>query len=234
MGRHMDGLAAARHPRSCLARLVTSMASQSQAASRLAQRQRYFPCCRHGCGSLPANPLRLGAAASRRDKIAKLALLGHDHAFAELAGGVDDIADHPSRQYPLGVIGQQHDIRARHSAGWRSNQFLFRCLPGRRGQFPVRTSMCVEKCSGTQAHLRVVGRSGIANQPRFRSALLRPALPSICCPASSSPISPTKMQRCAQCGDVRADVAGAADMVSLRWTAITGAGAPAKIRTLSP
>src|SRR6266850_599181 len=84
-------------------------------------------------------------------------------------------------------------------------------------------SMCVEKCSDTKRTFRVVGRS----ESQTSTVSIR-----LCCdsasfnlvPASSSPISPPKMQRAPSAAMLRATLPAPPILVSLRWTAITGAG----------
>jgi len=84
--------------------------------------------------------------------------------------------------------------------------------------------MWVEKCSETKRTFRVVGRAG--SQISTLSILL-------CCessafrfaPAASSPIRPAKMQRAPRQAMLRATLPAPPILVSLRWTAMTGAGA---------
>ena len=94
-------------------------------------------------------------------------------------------------------------------------------------------SMWVEKCSDTKRTFRVVGRLG--SQTSTLSIRLSCASPAFSfAPASSSPISPTKMQRAPSEAILRATLPAPPISVSLRWTAMTGAGASGEIRDTSP
>src|SRR6185437_2511909 len=94
-------------------------------------------------------------------------------------------------------------------------------------------SICVEKCSETKRTFRVVGRAG--------SETNTVSIP-LCCdssafsfdPASSLPTRPTKMQRPPREAILRATLPAPPILVSLRWTAMTGAGASGEIRDTSP
>ena len=93
--------------------------------------------------------------------------------------------------------------------------------------------MWVEKCSETKRTLRVVGRA--------ESWTNRLSIPGSCAsvtasltPTSSSPIRPTKMQRAPSEAILRATLPAPPILVSLRWAAMTGAGASGEIRDTSP
>jgi hypothetical protein len=93
--------------------------------------------------------------------------------------------------------------------------------------------MWVEKCSETKRTFRVVGRAG--SQTKTLSMRFSPASCAFSLrPASSSPISPTKMQRAPSEAILRATLPAPPILVSLRCTAITGAGASGEIRDTSP
>ncbi len=94
-------------------------------------------------------------------------------------------------------------------------------------------SMCVEKCSDTKRTFRVVGR--VESQTSTLSIRLSCASAAFSlAPASSSPISPTKMQRAPREAMLRATLPAPPILVSARWTAMTGAGASGEIRDTSP
>ena len=94
-------------------------------------------------------------------------------------------------------------------------------------------SMWVEKCSETKRTFRVVGRAG--SQTSTLSIRLSCASAAFSfAPASSSPIRPTKMQRAPSEAMLRATLPAPPILVSLRWTAMTGAGASGEIRDTSP
>ena len=93
--------------------------------------------------------------------------------------------------------------------------------------------MWVEKCSETKRTLRVVGReesetsTASISFSRARSAFSF-------APASSSPTRPAKMQRAPRAAMLRATLPAPPTLVSLRWTAMTGAGASGEMRDTSP
>ncbi len=122
----MDGIALARHQRHA----VLALRHQDG----LAIRKLHRVLSRFGDALL-----RIRAASGRfRELLAvrreqrraaidrEIGALGiDDHALAELAGGIDDIADHARRQHALGVVGQQHDVGAGELRQNGVDQFLF-------------------------------------------------------------------------------------------------------------
>src|SRR6185437_11852580 len=81
--------------------------------------------------------------------------------------------------------------------------------------------------------LRVVGRAGSEiRMLSMRSS--RASATASCAAVSSSPISPTKMQAAPREAILRATLPAPPILVSLRWTAMTGAGASGEIRDTSP
>ena len=94
-------------------------------------------------------------------------------------------------------------------------------------------SMWVEKCSETKRTFRVVGRAGShTSTASIRSSCASAAFSFL--PESSSPIRPTKMQRAPREAILRATLPAPPILVSLRCTAMTGAGASGEIRDTSP
>ena len=94
-------------------------------------------------------------------------------------------------------------------------------------------SMWVEKCSETKRTFRVVGRDG-SETSTLSIRLSCASADFSAAPASSSPISPTKMQRAPSEAMLRATLPAPPILVSLRRTAMTGAGASGEIRETSP
>ncbi len=214
---------------------VTSMASQSAS-------------CIASCAASAMLSSRVGAAAGglgeflaigrqqRRAAIDReIGALGiDDDGLAEFSRGVDDVADHARRQHALGVVGQQHDIGARRAAaGWRRSASA-RCR--RRPAWPAPSPRAA--CGWRNARRRSAPCASSAapdrTPARFRSALSRESSAFSCAPASSSPIRPTKMQRAPSEAMLRATLPAPPILVSLRCTAMTGAGASGEIRDTSP
>ncbi len=110
----MDGLALTRHQ----GHAVLALRHQHSLAVRKLHRVlRGFGDTLFGIGTA-AGGLREFLAIGREQRRAainrEIGALGiDDHRLAELARGVDDVADHPCGQHALGIIGQQDDVRAR-------------------------------------------------------------------------------------------------------------------------
>ena len=117
----MDRLALARHQRHAV------LALRHQDSFAVRQLHRVLCGVGNALFGVGAAAGRLGKflAVGRQQRGAaidrEIGALGiDDHALAEFSRGIDDVADHPRGQHALGIVGQQHDVRARRAAaGWR-------------------------------------------------------------------------------------------------------------------
>ncbi|CEG07356.1 hypothetical protein BN961_00745 [Afipia felis] len=110
-----------------------------------------------------------GAVINREIQVLRI----DDGALAHLARGVDGLADHAMGEHALGVIGQQHDVRARQRFLDRGDQL--RLGLGRRGlrHFPVRTQHMRGVMLGDEAHLARGRPRRINDEMRLNGGILR-------------------------------------------------------------
>ena len=149
-----------------------------------------------------------------------------DHRLAELARLVDDGADDRRAQHALGIVGQHHCIRTRHRRSAGLDQRLLDVLPHRRGELPVGPQQMGGIVLGDEPHLAGGRARRIDQQMRLDrsdsdSANARASVR----PASSSPMTLTKMQRAPSAAMPRATLPAPPSSCSSRPTAITSVGA---------
>ena len=213
----MDRLAVARHQRHAV------LALRHQDGFAVRQLHRVL------CGVGDAL-FGIGAAAGRLGKLLavgrqqrgaaidrKVGALGiDDHALAEFFRGVDDVADHPRGQHALGIVGQQHDIRARRVAAGSRRSVSARSRRKPAAPLPSPRAACgwrnVRRRSAPCASSAATGR----RPARLSIRLSCESADFSAAPASSSPISPTKMQRAPSEAMLRATLPAPPILVSLR------------------
>ena len=191
---------------------VTRMASQS--ASCIASLRRVRNAL-FGVGAaagrfgkfLAVRRQQRGAAIDR-----EIGALGiDDHALAEFARGIDDVADHPRGQHALGIVGQQHDVRARQLRQDGVDQLLLDLAGRRLRHFPIRAQHVGGEMFGNEAHLSRRRPRRIGNQHALDSGFLRQRGFQRRAGIVLTD-QPDKNAARAERGDVARDVAGAADI----------------------
>ena len=212
MGRYVDDLAVARHQRHA----VLALRHQHSLAIRKLHRVLRgigdvlfgVGAAAGGFGEFPAIGRQQRRAAIDRE----IRALGIDyHALVKPARAVDDVSDHARRQHALGVVGQQHDIRARQKGQDGVDQLLLDLHRGRRGHFPVRAQHVGGEMLGDEAHLSRGRLLGITNQHAFDETFLRkPRLQFRAGLVLAD--HPDENTARAERGDVAGHVAGAADV----------------------
>ena len=179
MRRHMDRLAVARHQRHAVLALRHQ---HGLAIGKLHRVLRGGGDVRVGIGAA-AGRFREFLAIGRQQRRAaidrEIGALGiDDHALAEFARGVDDVADHPRGQHALGIVGQQHDIGARQQRQDGVDQLLLDI--GGRPAPPVPNPRAA--CGWRNARRRSAPFASSAapdrKPARFRSGFPAPARPS--------------------------------------------------------
>lgn len=138
--------------------------------------------------------------------------LGIDHhGLAELARGVDGVADHARGQHALGVVGQQHDVGARDLRQDRVDQFGFDVIGSRRRLLPIRAQHVRGKMLGDEAGFSRGRPRRIAHQHALDTGLLTQRR---CQPPARIVLADEADEdaACAERRDIARDVAGAADV----------------------
>ena len=159
-----------------------------------------------------ANSLRLGVSKRGAAINREIGALGiDDDALTEFSRGIDDVADHPRGQHALGIVGQQHDVRARELRQDGVYQLLLDFGGRRQRHFPVRTQHVGGEMFGNETHFSCRRPRGVGNQhtldssfPRQRGFQRRARIVLT--------DHPDKNAARAKRGDVARDVAGAADV----------------------
>ena len=251
---HRDhGVARARH----VAHLDRIGADMDRLAARRHQRHALL-AARHQHGLAPDRSVELGGGggdlglarhrtaghlgellAVRRDQggIAvdgKILSLGiDDDRLAELSRRVDQGAHDARRERALGVIGQ-HD---RDGARQRRERVLDHALLGvrieRLRQLPVGAQQMRRMVLGDEADLARGQARAVDDQMRFDQRLGAQRGGERAAGVVVADHADEDAAR-AERGDVARHIAGAADVSSLRLTAITGAGASGEMRDTSP
>ena len=209
----MDGLAAARHQRHAVLALRHQ---HGLAIGKLHRVLRRFRDALFAVGAA-AGRFREFLAVGREQRRAaidrEIGALGiDDDALAEFARGVDDVADHPRRQHALGIVGQQHDIGARQQRQDGVDQFLLDRRRRPAAPTPSPRAACGWRNARTRSAPFASSAAPGSQTSTLSIRLSRASSAFKVLPASSSPISPTKMQRAPSAGDIARDVAGAADI----------------------
>ena len=222
-------------PASCRVRSASPAWPRNRRDTSRPGRHRQCSCrYRRGCGWLPRTPCGSASAPSRRDRSRNWRSWDRRSPACRVSWRHRWCCGSRARSArPWRSPTAARYRRARSAAGWRRSASARRRLSAGCASSQSARSMWVEKCSETKRTLRVVGREESATS----TASMRLSFASSAfsfAPASSSPTRPTKMQRAPSEAILRATLPAPPILVSLRRTAITGAGASGEIRDTSP
>ena len=213
MGRNMDGLALARHQRHAV------LALRHQHGLAVRKLHRVLRGVRDALRRIgaAAGRLRKFLAIGREQRRAainrEIGALGiDDHALAEFARGVDDVADHPrASARPWHSRTAARYRRAATAAGSASISFCSISAAAGCASSQSARSMWVEKCSETKRTFRVVGRSGSQTSTLSIRLSCESCSLQFCARLVLADQADEDAAR-AERGDVARDIAGAADI----------------------